>query len=134
MPTSPKFGASHHVFADKYIDDAGLHDGLVVHRWDDLAACSIGESDPAELKAYFGDDYDEHPFAIILTRKDGARHEITLFGQDWDKVVAAGEAINHYSGRQFIPAEQLQGKTMPASVVVAILLLTILLMAIAFLK
>lgn len=134
MFNRPKFKNRYHVFSDIYIDNVGIEDGFIIYRWDNIEVCAIGDSDVNELKKYFGDDYDERPFALTITLKDGSKRELTLFGQDWDRVADAAKAINHYSGRQLIPPEQFQGKPIPLSVIIAFVLLTAALVAVAFMN
>lgn len=127
----PHFGDCYRVYSDIFIDGAGIHDGQVVHEWRDMLACSIALSDPLELKRYFGEGYDERPYAINILRKNGRAHTITLFGQGREKTMRTGLAINHYSGRKLIDKDLIDGGTIPAAVLVSLLLLSAALMALA---
>lgn len=120
----PTFGSQYNVYSDIYIDGSGIHDGPVLHPWNDMASCNIGESDIEDLKRYFGDDYDECPYAITMTRKDGSKHNITLFGQGWDKVVKTGKAINHFSGVEMVSKEKLKGDPIPLPIIIGIIIVT----------
>lgn len=120
------FGNKYPVFSDIYIDKEGIHDGFVNYYWQDIKSGSIGESDPEEMKKYFGDDYDDRPFAIFLTKKDGSKHTITLFGQGWDKTIEIAKAINHYSGQSLISLKELEGKPIPLYVILCIALVVAL--------
>lgn len=129
----PKFGQRYNVCSDISVDGAGIHDGLMVLPWHDIEACTINESDKEMLERYFGDSYDERPFSIFITRKDGSRNSIMLFGQDLESAIKTGLAINHYSGRTFISKEWIDGKPIPPYVFGGIALLAALLTVAALL-
>lgn len=124
----PKFGESYNVYSDISIDGCGIHDGVMLHPWHEMEACAINESDRGELVWYFGDDYDERPYSLFITKRDGSKKSIILFGQGLEDVIRVGMAINHYSGRDFISKKFIDGDPIPVSVIIGIVALTALLL------
>lgn len=127
----PKFGESFNIYSDISIDGSGIHDGVMLHPWHEMKSCVIDESDKGELEWYFGDGYDERPYSIFITKRDGSRKSIILFGQGLENVVRAGMAINHYSGRDFISKEFIDGDPIPVPLIIGLVVLAALLLFIA---
>lgn len=124
----PKFNESYNVCSDITIDSSGIRDGAILYPWLDMKACVIDLTDREELERFFGDSYDEHPYSFYITHKDGSRTSLMLLGQGLEDVVKAGMAINHYSGRDFIPKRFIDGDPIPLSVIIGMVILAALLM------
>lgn len=127
----PKFEERYNVHRDIFIDGTGITDGWSMYLWKDIKACSIDKSDPKDLERFFGKNFDEHPFSIFITLKNGARRSIILFGLRLEDAVRAGMAINHYSGRELISKRFIDGEPIPWAVIFGIFAFTTLLVAVS---
>lgn len=130
----PKFKERYNVYSNIFIDSTGITDGWAMYPWKDIKACTIDNSDPKELEWYFGSNFQEQPFSIFITLKNGTRKSIILLGQELEDAVTIGMAINHYSGRELIPKRFIDGDPIPWYAIVGIIAFAALLTLITFCK